>query len=141
MKIPLLVAVMLALVLSLPGAQAQFVCPDERASQVDPRVLEANFISCNLGIIIFGIKIGLGGPLCPRKKWTVPAHQECLGEENVGTYCRVQGALPIQFEECDCRTIGEADFGIMLPECVCTVVPNLGGFVEDFETVNCPMGP
>jgi hypothetical protein len=56
--------------------------------------------------------------------------------ENAGTYCRAEGVMQVQLEVCSCRTLGQQDFGITLPECVCTPASG-GGTVEDFETVNC----
>ena len=116
---------------------AQGPCADVRASDVAARIDGiGDETHCGIGISLFGFKIGLLGPKCPKDRFIYPAHQECLGEKNVGTSCGADKDIEVRQECCECVVIGILHTGLALPSCVCT--PNgTGGTIEDAKTLDC----
>jgi hypothetical protein len=136
MKTRLAIAVLLLAPLAR-ALLAQEPCADVRASDVAARIDGiGDETRCGIGIVLFGFKIGLLGPKCPKDRFIYPAHQECQGEKNVGTSCSADQDVEVRQEKCECVVIGILHTGLALPSCTCT--PNgTGGTIEDAKTTNC----
>lgn len=112
-------------------------CANTRASQVDAKFQEQGTSTrCGIGISLFGIEISFGGPTCYPQRVRTPAHQECEGKENEGTWCGPQGDLPVTEERCECSDVTFLGTGFKLPSCDCEYA-GTAGTVEDFGTFNC----
>jgi hypothetical protein len=115
-------------------------CPDVRACDVQATITEeGHAVRCGIGIELFGLRLGLGGPECYPRRFRYPAHQECHGKLNIGTYCAYEQNLPVVEERCECSSLALLGTGIALPSCNCTTVGN-AGTIEDFGTANCVPG-
>lgn len=114
-------------------------CPDERASQVDARIVEVNPNDrrCGLGIQIFGLTLSAFGPPCPTERIYYPAHQTCRGEPAPDCRCEFEKTLPVEYASCDCVTATLLGIGLALPDCECESAGILGE-IEDFATRTCP---
>lgn len=112
-------------------------CPNQKASQEDARVTWGGKTRrCGLGVSIFGLRLGVGGPLCPDKKYFYPARQVCRGEKNKGTRCTFERTLPVTSQDCECATATVLGLGFTGPICQCVTGAN-AGHVEDFKTESC----
>jgi hypothetical protein len=112
-------------------------CANTRAAQVDALFQEQGTSTrCGIGISIFGIDISFGGPTCFPQRVRTPAHQVCSGDYNEGTWCGVQGPLPVTEEHCECSDLTLFGTGFKMPDCDCEFAGNVGN-VEDFGTFNC----
>jgi hypothetical protein len=120
---------------SAPQATAD--CANTKASQVDARVVPGGSVRrCGIGIRIFGIGGGVFGPRCPEKKFTYPSHQECRGENALGSFCEPEGTLPVTVEECECGTATLLGTGLLIPICDCDS-GGTAGHIEDARTSPC----
>lgn len=118
-------------------------CPNERASEVEAHVVQAQDHSvCGAGIVLFGARIDLGGETCPQWRLTHPAHQECTGATLDGHRCVPAADLDVVMEACNCsrNVLPLLEIGFAGPNCKCRVVAT-AGHVEDFATVPCETPP
>jgi hypothetical protein len=109
------------LALLAPSALAQQgPCPNTRASNVVAKFDDSGASSnCQLGIVLFGISIGIDVVRCPNQIFFYPAHEACLGQANPGTYCGAGESLAVQVQKCECVVIGSSSLGLSLPVCKC----------------------
>jgi hypothetical protein len=135
----------LAFVLALPvltepasGQGHSTACPDVKATQVDAELQQSGSPkTCGIGLVIFGVGGGIVGEKCYPMQTTVPAHQECKGENNPGTYCAPDGDMPVTSKMCHCGGLVVPIVQIGVPTtCVCGDSSN-SGTVEDFKTQDC----
>jgi len=113
-------------------------CADERATNVDARVVDAGHKTrCGIGVSIFGLRLAVLGPVCPDYKLHYPAHGECLGEPAEGMECVPAGTLEVRFEKCTCAQVTLLGTGLLVPDCVCAWQPGNMGFIENFKTKEC----
>jgi hypothetical protein len=106
-------------------------CPDQKATNVPPEVIEsADKKTCGLGIQIFGIGGSIIGESCPKWMHFIPAHSDCLGAALVGYECRPVGTFAVERQVCDCG-------GLVLPfietgiptTCECSDPVNAGSYI------------
>lgn len=135
MKAILACASLLALATS-PLALQKVDCPNVMASEVRASVGSGGDNQCYIGIVIFGIEIGIAGPHCPSVQFVYPAHQVCEGKQNTGTSCGPEQTLEVRAEKCTCNYFGGSKFGIGLPGCDCADSGS-AGTVEDMQTFLC----
>ena len=125
-----------ALAASAP-AQTAGPCPNTRATNVPAQVShDGPPTRCGVGVQILGLPISIGGAKCYPLEIIYPAHQECLGAENVGTQCEPEAAIAVQLNRCECVVVGVLGTGISIPKCSCTSAGG-AGTVEDAQTVLC----
>lgn len=98
----------------LPG------CPNTRASDVPVHVDDSGASStCQLGVMLFGVSIGINVVRCPHQVFFYPAHQACLGASSLGTQCGDGPPVPVRVQKCACGVLGTSALGISLPVCNC----------------------
>jgi len=132
----------LAAILSIEGiGRTQSTCPDTQACQVPALVQSYGpYRRCSVGISLFGHSFGLTGGRCPAFRVITPAHQECHGKHNPGTFCEYEHVLPVRRESCDCKfdsLFGSPGAGVLGGECDCQDDGNVGT-VQDAQTTTCP---
>lgn len=121
-------------------SRAQSTCPNTMACQVAAQVQNYGpYRRCSVGVTLFGHSFGLLGGRCPAFRIITPAHQECHGKHNPGTFCEYEHVLSVQRESCDCKfedLIGSPGAGVLGGECDCQNDGNLGT-VQDAQTTTC----
>ena len=117
-------------------------CPNVRATQVPAHVDHQGspYERCGLGVQIFGLPIRIGGAKCYRHEYLYPAHQECLGAANAGTFCEPESSMPVEHYTCECLWISVFGTGVGLPKCNCTYA-GTAGTVQDALTGLCHVSP
>lgn len=140
MKTILVVAAFLALA-TAPFALQGHECPNVMATQVPAVVVAGSEDNqCYIGIVIFGLEIGIAGPHCPPLQFVYPAHQVCRDAHNEGTACGPERVLEVRGLKCSCNYFGDRKFGLGLPGCDCEDSGN-AGTVEDMQTLSCERLP
>lgn len=118
-------------------ASAGQSCPDQRASQVDARIVHfGDPQRCGVGVVILGLPISIGGARCYPHEVLYPAHQECLGAPSPGTQCVGEDTLTVELRACECQFLSVIGTGLAVPKCSCRAAGNLGT-IEDARTVPC----
>ncbi len=128
-----LLALLVRPVLALQGLD----CPNTRATSVPAHIVGIGATtSCQLGVVLFGVAIGLDAGKCPRQAFHFPAHDACLGEGNPGTYCGSGPAVAVTLQKCACAAVGSPELALTLPFCLCRDVGSAGTLTSG-KTFDC----
>jgi hypothetical protein len=112
-------------------------CPNDKATGVhSSSVAGGHSTTCQFGIVLFGVPIGIDTVDCPSQIYDYPPHKECLGEASPGHYCGAGPMAAVSLRRCSCAEFGGSALSISLPLCLCRRVGN-GGVIPTGQTFDC----